>query len=127
MPPAARPVLWNALPSETGTGSCISWFIFRWAPTGDRLTNLNTAIERLRASAKWQRLVFLRNRAGRIRRPALVSELRGQAGHRKMPKQLLSEFWPLKKRWEESGGRKRPRSIDIDILLFGNSIIDAKV
>jgi len=45
----------------------------------------------------------------------------------KMPKQLLTSIFDI----EEEMGRRRvqkkgPRTVDIDILLFGNSIIKAK-
>jgi 7,8-dihydro-6-hydroxymethylpterin-pyrophosphokinase len=44
-----------------------------------------------------------------------------------MPKQLLSGVLAIEKEMGRKRGKKKgPRSIDIDILLFGNSIIDAK-
>ena len=45
----------------------------------------------------------------------------------KMPKQLLSGVLAIEKEMGRKRGKKKgPRSIDIDILWFGNSIINAK-
>ncbi len=95
---------------------------------GDRSANLKTAIDRL----------------GRLGKVAIVSsfyetepvELTAQPWFlncalqldtEKTPKQLLSEILSIE---QEMGRRRRhskgPRNIDIDILLFGNSIIQVE-
>jgi len=95
---------------------------------GDRASNLNAAVDRL-------------SRLGNVVATSSLYETEPveftaqpwflncvvALDTEKMPKQLLSAVLEL----EQQMGRRRqqnkgPRTIDIDILLFGNSIIDAK-
>ena len=96
---------------------------------GDRAANLKTAIEQLGSLGKViGSLIFLRNRAGRIHRSTLVSELRRRARH---GKDAASNCSAAILDIEREMGRRRmqkkgPRNIDIDILLFGNSIVETQ-
>lgn len=95
---------------------------------GDRAANLQTAIERIAALGE-----ILATSSFYETEPVEVS------GHpwylncaivlrtKKMPKQLIGSLLCI----EQEMGRRRsqektPRKIDIDILLFGNSVIDSK-
>jgi 2-amino-4-hydroxy-6-hydroxymethyldihydropteridine diphosphokinase len=94
---------------------------------GDRAANLQTAIERLRELGEVAAVssFYETEPVEFTAQPwflncavALATEL--------MPKQLLAKVLGI----EQELGRKRilpkgPRTIDIDILLFGNSVIDA--
>jgi 2-amino-4-hydroxy-6-hydroxymethyldihydropteridine diphosphokinase len=95
---------------------------------GDRATNLNTAIEHLRALGEVAAVSsFYETEPVEFAAQPWFLNCVVKLDTEKMPKQLLSGVLAI----EKEIGRKRekkkgPRSIDIDILLFGNSIIDTK-
>jgi 2-amino-4-hydroxy-6-hydroxymethyldihydropteridine diphosphokinase len=93
---------------------------------GDRARNLDAAIERLRSLGEVAAVssFYETEPVGDIRQPWFLNcavMLRTE----KMPRQLLSAVMAI----EQALGRKRtvakgPRSIDIDILLFGAFVMD---
>jgi 2-amino-4-hydroxy-6-hydroxymethyldihydropteridine diphosphokinase len=95
---------------------------------GDRLTNLNTAIERLRALGEVADVSsFYETEPVEFAAQPWFLNCVVKLDTEKMPKQLLSGVLAIEKEMGRKRGKKKgPRSIDIDILLFGNSIIDRK-
>src|SRR6266481_8507200 len=95
---------------------------------GDRAANLNAAIERLHSFGEVSAVscFYETEPVGFAAQPWFLNCV-VKLGTEKMPKQLLSGILDL----ERQMGRRRlekkgPRIIDIDILFFGNSIIDTK-
>jgi 2-amino-4-hydroxy-6-hydroxymethyldihydropteridine diphosphokinase len=93
---------------------------------GDRAGNLNTAIQHLRALGDVTAVssFYETEPIGFTRQPWFLN-CAATLETEKLPKQLLSAVMSI----ERQMGRKRvidkgPRLIDIDILLFGSSIID---
>jgi 2-amino-4-hydroxy-6-hydroxymethyldihydropteridine diphosphokinase len=95
---------------------------------GDRLTNLNTAIERLRALGEVADVSsFYETEPVEFAAQPWFLNCVVKLDTEKMPKQLLSGVLAIEKEMGRKREKKKgPRSIDIDILLFGNSIIDTK-
>ena len=94
----------------------------------DRAANLNIAITGLAALGRVEAIssFYETEPVGFAAQPWFLSCV-VKLGTEKMPRQLLSGILDL----ERQMGRRRlekkgPRIIDIDILLFGNSIIDTK-
>jgi 2-amino-4-hydroxy-6-hydroxymethyldihydropteridine diphosphokinase len=95
---------------------------------GDRAANLNSAIERLRALGKIEKVSsFYETEPVEFVNQPWFLNCAVTLDTEKMPKQLLAGILDV----EQQMGRRRtqkkgPRAIDIDILLFGTSIIDTK-
>jgi 2-amino-4-hydroxy-6-hydroxymethyldihydropteridine diphosphokinase len=95
---------------------------------GDRAANLNSALERLQALGKIEKVSsFYETEPVEIVNQPWFLNCAVMLETEKMPKQLLAGILDV----EQQMGRRRtqkkgPRAIDIDILLFGNSIIDTK-
>ena len=95
---------------------------------GDRAANLNTAIERLRSLGEVAAVSsFYETEPVEFTAQPWFLNCAVKLNTEKMPKQLLNAVLDI----EKEMGRKRlkkkgPRTIDIDILLFGNSVIDTK-
>lgn len=93
---------------------------------GDRATNLNSAIEYLRALGTIEAISsFYETEPVEFTAQPWFLNCAVKLTTEKMPKQLLSAILGI----EHQMGRRRtqnksPRPIDIDILLFGNSVID---
>ncbi|HXZ42668.1 MAG TPA: 2-amino-4-hydroxy-6-hydroxymethyldihydropteridine diphosphokinase [Terriglobales bacterium] len=95
---------------------------------GDRAANLNSAIEQLQALGKIEKVSsFYETEPVEFENQPWFLNCAVKLDTEKMPKQLLAGILDV----EQEMGRRRtqkkgPRAIDIDILLFGNSIIDTK-
>jgi 2-amino-4-hydroxy-6-hydroxymethyldihydropteridine diphosphokinase len=95
---------------------------------GDPLANLNTAIADLRAFGDVAAVSsFYETEPVELAAQPWFLNCAVKLDTEKMPKQLMSGILDL----EQKMGRRRlqkkgPRIIDIDILLFGNSIIETK-
>ncbi len=95
---------------------------------GDRAANLNAAIARLGAFGEVVAVSsFYETEPVEFAAQAWFLNCAVKLDTEKMPKQLLAAILDL----EQEMGRRRvqksgPRSIDIDILLFGNSIVDTR-
>jgi len=95
---------------------------------GDRVANLNSAIERLRTLGEIEKVsAFYETEPVEFVNQPWFLNCVVMLDTEKMPKQLLAGILDV----EQHMGRRRtqkkgPRAIDIDILLFGNSIIDTK-
>jgi 2-amino-4-hydroxy-6-hydroxymethyldihydropteridine diphosphokinase len=95
---------------------------------GDRAANLNDAISRLGGFGDVQAVSsFYETEPVEYTAQPSFLNCAVKFDTEKMPKQLLAAVLDL----EQQMGRRRtqpkgPRTIDIDILLFGNSIIEAK-
>lgn len=95
---------------------------------GDRAANLNAAIERLRSLGEVVAVSSLyETEPVEFTAQPWFLNCAVKLNTEKMPKQLLNAVLDI----EKEMGRKRlkkkgPRTIDIDILLFGNSVIDTK-
>jgi 2-amino-4-hydroxy-6-hydroxymethyldihydropteridine diphosphokinase len=95
---------------------------------GDRAANLNAAIARLGAFGDVVAVSsFYETEPVELAAQAWFLNCAVKLDTEKMPKQLLAAILDL----EQEMGRRRvqksgPRSIDIDILLFGNSIVDTR-
>jgi len=95
---------------------------------GDRAANLNSAIERLGVLGTIEKISsFYETEPVEFTAQPWFLNIAVKLDTEKMPKQLLAGILDI----EQQMGRRRtqkkgPRAIDIDILLFGNSIIDTK-
>jgi len=95
---------------------------------GERTANLNAAIERMRTLGEVMAVSsFYETEPVEFAAQPWFLNCAVKLNTDKMPKQLLNAVLDI----EKEMGRKRlkkkgPRTIDIDILLFGNSIIDTK-
>lgn len=95
---------------------------------GDRLANLNTAIERLSKVGEVVSVSsFYETEPLEVTAQPWFVNCAVKFNTKKTPKQLLAEILQL----ERQMGRRRtqekgPRIIDIDILLFGDSVIDTE-
>jgi 2-amino-4-hydroxy-6-hydroxymethyldihydropteridine diphosphokinase len=98
------------------------------ANVGDRAANLNTAIDRMGAWGKVTAVSsFYETEPVELTAQPWFLNCALELETEKMPKQLLAGILKIEK---EMGRRrvqkKGPRTLDIDILLFGNSIVKAK-
>jgi 2-amino-4-hydroxy-6-hydroxymethyldihydropteridine diphosphokinase len=95
---------------------------------GDRAANLNSAISRLSGLGEVVAVSsFYETEPVEVTGQPWFLNCAVALDTQKMPKQLLSGILDV----EQQMGRRRlekkgPRNIDIDILLFGNSIVDTK-
>jgi 2-amino-4-hydroxy-6-hydroxymethyldihydropteridine diphosphokinase len=95
---------------------------------GDRAANISSALERLRALGQIEKVSsFYETEPVEFTAQPWFLNCAVKLDTEKMPKQLLSGILDV----EQQMGRRRirkkgPRTIDIDILFFGNSIIDTK-
>jgi len=95
---------------------------------GDRAANLNTAIDRMGNLGKVMAVSsFYETEPVEFAAQPWFLNCAVELDTEKMPKQLLASILDIEK---EMGRRrvqkKGPRTLDIDILLFGNSIIQTK-
>ena len=94
---------------------------------GDRAANLSTAIEHLGSLGKVVTVSsFYETEPVELTNQPWFLNCAVQLNTEKMPRQLLSGVLAI----ERKMGRRRllkkgPRNIDIDLLLFGNSIVEA--
>jgi 2-amino-4-hydroxy-6-hydroxymethyldihydropteridine diphosphokinase len=98
------------------------------ANVGDRAANLNTAIDRMGALGKVTAVSsFYETEPVELTAQPWFLNCALELETEKMPRQLLAGILKVEK---EMGRRrvqkKGPRTLDIDILLFGNSIVKAK-
>lgn len=103
-------------------------FLSLGSNVGDRAANLNAAIERLRTLGEIVAVssFYDTEPVGLAAQPWFLN-CAVKLDTEKMPKQLLAGILEV----EQQMGRRRaqkngPRIIDVDILLFGNSIIETK-
>jgi len=95
---------------------------------GDRAANLRAAIERIRALGEVVAVSsFYETEPVEVTAQPWFLNCAVQLDTEKMPKQLLAGILDV----EQQMGRRRtqkkgPRTIDIDILLFGSSVIETK-
>jgi 2-amino-4-hydroxy-6-hydroxymethyldihydropteridine diphosphokinase len=95
---------------------------------GDRIANLSSAIERLRTLGEIEEVSsFYETEPVEFTAQPCFLNCAVKLDTQKMPRQLLSGVLEI----EQQMGRRRthnkgPRPIDIDILLFGNSVIETK-
>jgi len=95
---------------------------------GDRAANLNAALKRLQAFGQVVAVSsFYETEPVEVLAQPWFLNCAATLDSEKMPRQLLGGILNL----EQEMGRRRvqkkgPRSIDIDILLFGNSVVEAK-
>jgi len=95
---------------------------------GDRAANLNTALQRLGHLGKVAAVSsFYETEPVELTAQPWFLNCALQLDTEKMPRQLLNGVLAIE---QEMGRRRRqkkgPRNIDIDILLFGNSVVEAK-
>jgi 2-amino-4-hydroxy-6-hydroxymethyldihydropteridine diphosphokinase len=101
---------------------------------GDRRANLASAIERLRGIGQVAAISSIYETApvGNLRQPDFLN-CAAALETDKMPRQLLAATMEIERSLGRSrqtssstglAGEKGPRSIDIDILLFGTSIVE---
>ncbi len=95
---------------------------------GDRAAHLNGAIKRMDTLGKIMAVSsFFETEPVELTAQPWFLNCAVELDTEKMPKQLLASIFDIEK---EMGRRrvqkKGPRTVDIDILLFGNSIIKAK-
>ena len=95
---------------------------------GDRAANLNAAIGRLDSLGKVLAVSsFYETEPVEFTAQPWFLNCAVKLDTEKMPKQLLRGVLDIEQQMgRRRGERKGPRTIDIDILLFGNSIIDTK-
>jgi 2-amino-4-hydroxy-6-hydroxymethyldihydropteridine diphosphokinase len=98
------------------------------ANVGDRAANLNTAIDRMGALGKVTAVSsFYETEPVELTAQPWFLNCALELETENMPRQLLAGILKIEK---EMGRRrvqkKGPRTLDIDILLFGNSIVKAK-
>jgi 2-amino-4-hydroxy-6-hydroxymethyldihydropteridine diphosphokinase len=95
---------------------------------GDRAANLNEALRRLAAFGQVVSVSsFYETEPVELAAQPWFLNCAAKLDTEKMPRQLMAAILDL----EQEMGRKRqqkkgPRNIDIDILLFGSSIVEAK-
>ncbi len=95
---------------------------------GDRRANLDTAVEKLRALGTVAAISSLyETEPVEVRQQGWFLNCVVKLETEAMPRQLLKRVLDI----EQSMGRRRtqakgPRNIDIDILLFGSSVVEAK-
>lgn len=116
---------------EAETGNyfpCTRLFISLGSNVGDRDANLRSAIDRLRALGELVLVSsFYETEPVEFTAQPWFLNCVVKLNTEKMPKQLLAGILDV----EQQMGRRRtqkkgPRTIDIDLLLFGNSIIETK-
>jgi 2-amino-4-hydroxy-6-hydroxymethyldihydropteridine diphosphokinase len=115
---------------ETGNYCSMHKFVYLslGSNLGDRAANLNSAVKRLEAFGQVVAVSsFYETEPVELAAQPWFLNCAVKLDTEKMPKQLLGGILNL----EQEMGRRRaqkkgPRSIDIDILLFGNSIVEAK-
>jgi 2-amino-4-hydroxy-6-hydroxymethyldihydropteridine diphosphokinase len=95
---------------------------------GDRAGNLNSAIERLgNLGTVESQSSFYETEPVEFTAQPWFLNCAVKLDTEKMPKQLLAGILDLERKMGRRRTQKKgPRTIDIDILLFGNSIIDTK-
>ena len=95
---------------------------------GDRKANLDQAIEKLSEAGKVVAVSsYYETEPVEVKQQPWFLNCAVKLETKLMPRQLLGRVLDV----EQSMGRKRvrakgPRNIDIDILLFGNSVVEAK-
>ena len=95
---------------------------------GDRAANLRTAIDRLGALGEVLAVSsFYETEPVEFTAQPWFLNCAVKLDTEKMPKQLLSNILGLEQEMgRRRGPNKGPRTIDVDILLFGSSIVDTK-
>jgi 2-amino-4-hydroxy-6-hydroxymethyldihydropteridine diphosphokinase len=95
---------------------------------GDRTANLNAAIERLSSLGEVVAVsAFYETEPVELAAQPWFLNCAVKLNTEKMPRQLLSSVLNVEKEMGRQRVKKNgPRTIDIDILLFGSSIVDTK-
>ena len=98
------------------------------ANVGDRAANLNTAIDRIAALGKVTAVSsFYETEPVELTAQPWFLNCALELETEKMPRQLLAGILKIEKEMGRQRVQKKgPRTLDIDILLFGNSIVKAK-
>src|SRR5258705_3050054 len=98
------------------------------ANVGDRAANLNTAIDRIGALGKVTAVSsFYETEPVELTAQPWFLNCALELETEKMPRQLLAGILKIEKEMGRQRVQKKgPRTLDIDILLFGNSIVKAK-
>jgi len=95
---------------------------------GDRTANLLAAISDLESLGKVEAVSsFYETEPVEVRTQAWFLNCAVKLDTEKMPKQLLAELLRIERRYGRNRSKeqsKGPRTLDLDILLFGNSMID---
>ncbi|MGH9501707.1 MAG: 2-amino-4-hydroxy-6-hydroxymethyldihydropteridine diphosphokinase [Terriglobales bacterium] len=95
---------------------------------GDRAANLNTALHRLASVGEVAAVSsFYETEPVEVTAQPWFLNCVVQLDTEKMPRQLLNAILAIERKMGRRRQQKKgPRNIDIDILLFGNLVIDAK-
>ncbi len=98
------------------------------ANVGDRAANLNTAIDRIAALGKVTAVSsFYETEPVELTAQPWFLNCALELETEKMPRQLLAGILKIEKEMGRQRVQKKgPRTLDIDILLFGNLIVKAK-
>jgi 2-amino-4-hydroxy-6-hydroxymethyldihydropteridine diphosphokinase len=98
------------------------------ANVGDRAANLNRAIDRIGALGKVTAVSsFYETEPVELTAQPWFLNCALELETEKMPRQLLAGILKIEKEMGRQRVQKKgPRTLDIDILLFGNSIVKAK-
>ncbi len=93
---------------------------------GDRAGNLNTAVDRLRALGEVAAVSsFYETEPVEFTAQPWFLNCAVQLNTDKTPRQLLTGILEIEQQLGRQRGREKgPRIIDLDLLLFGNSIVD---
>jgi 2-amino-4-hydroxy-6-hydroxymethyldihydropteridine diphosphokinase len=102
-------------------------FLSLGSNVGDRLANLNTALERLGnlGDVVAKSSIYETEPVEFVAQPWFLNCV-VRLDTEKMPKQLLAAILKIERDMGRQRERKKgPRTIDVDILLFGNSVVEA--
>jgi len=95
---------------------------------GDHVANLNTAVDRLRRVGKVLRVsAFYETEPVEFTAQPWFLNCAVELDIEKTPQELMAGILEIEQQMGRSRTQKKgPRSIDIDILLFGDSIVETK-
>ena len=103
-------------------------FLSLGSNVGDRVANLKAAIERIRSLGEViaTSSIYETEPVEFLAQPWFLNCV-VKLGTEKMPKQLLAAILTIEKEMGRHRQQKKgPRTIDIDILLFGNSVVETQ-
>ncbi len=103
-------------------------FLSLGSNVGDRAANLKAAIERIRSLGEVTATssIYETEPVEFLAQPWFLNCV-VKLGTEKMPKQLLAAILTIEKEMGRHRQQKKgPRTIDIDILLFGNSVVETQ-
>jgi len=103
----------------------ISVYFGLGANLGDRQNNINRALDlisqRLRLGARSS--VYETEPVGKVHQPLFLNQV-VQAFTRLSPQDLLAIAKGIEQKLGRTGGSGEPRPIDVDILFYGNMVVD---